>query len=147
MYIHPPPGTIVISGEYEGTMPTLEDGGQHVSDCEWVYGNGKRVQAKYQVDWQLWYQADSKSWFIAFCMNALDFQGAVPQDIPRVEPFQFDVSDDEANSLMAAKGTPDRGEMIEGLMDRHREVAFLLFKEEKVNEPEVPEIEFKRKAA
>ena len=144
MYIHNPPATIVISGAYEGTMPTHKDGGQHVSDCEWVYDNGKRVQARYQVDWQLWHQSESKSWFIACCMNALDFPGAVKQDIPRVGPFDFHVSEDEASNLMGAKHIPDRGQMIEKLMENHRDQAFLGFENDWVSEVDAPKIEFKR---
>ena len=144
MYIHHPPGVITITGKYEGTMPALKDGGKHVSDCEWVYDSGKRIQAKYQVEWQLWYQSDSESWFIAYCMNALNFPGVVPDDIPRVEPFDFPVSENEAHHLMSANHILDRGHMIESLMDNHRDQAFLLFKEERMHEPEVPEIKFKR---
>ena len=130
-----------------GHLPKHVDGGRHTSQCEWIFSGESlipRKPLKYQVDWKMYHQTEPKSWIISFTMTTENLLRGMSDIIPDTLDGQFCVSEDEASNLMRAKRIHDRGRMIENLMDRHREQAFLTFENDWVNEPEPPKIEFKR---
>ena len=141
------PGPIVISYKDDELEPKPEDGGRHVSECEWIFDSGKRITAMYYVDWKLYRDPNSNSWFISFCMTVPTSMSIATHNFPEVSPHPFYISDDEANSLINTKHIPDRGHMIEDLMDKHRDGAFFAFEGDWADKPEVPEIKFKREEA
>lgn len=140
-----------VCTEYErGNLPKHVDGGRHTSLCEWVFSNATRIprkRVKYQVDWTMHHQKEPERWIINFTLTSKNLLRGMSDIIPETLNGQFYVSEDEANDLMGVRHNPDRGHMIESLMEKHREQAFCVFENDWVNEQEPPKIEFKREQA